>query len=262
MTNSDNNAYFVAEAQSFGVTELQHLDVKTVEEMILSHGIVVLKGFKATTNIEMENFAKQLGELLEWDFGYTLELKINENPQNHIFSQGKVEMHWDGAFADKVPRFNFFQCIESSATSGGGETTFINTHKLYNALPDNIRTDLANKVIRYTADKKAHYGGTIQESLYSEHPTTAEPRLRYIEPFNEDNMDVNPVHTQVLGMDNENSDCFLRQFNELIYASPYFYSHQWSKGDYVLVDNHVMLHGRNRFQGAGLSRHLKRIHIL
>lgn len=253
---------FTVRANEVGCKTLEDLNITALEQTVLEHGMVLLKGFNTSDDNQMIDFSKKIGQLLEWDFGYVLDLKINKNPKNHIFSQGKVELHWDGAFAGVVPRFNFFQCLASSADSGGGETTFINTVKFLEDLPKTEHSVYQDKILRYFTEKKAHYGGTIEEKLISTHPQTGKARVRFIEPFNKDNLAINPVKTNVLEITPEKEEVFLHSLIERLYASQHFYSHQWTKGDYLLVDNHAMLHGRHRFQGQGLLRHLKRVHIL
>ncbi|MET1257092.1 TauD/TfdA dioxygenase family protein [Aliikangiella maris] len=238
------------------------LDKDQIEKSLLDNGLLLLRNFSPTDNEQMCTFASQFGDLMKWDFGYVLELQIRQEPENHIFSQGRVELHWDGAFAHAVPRFNFFQCIEGSAESGGGETTFLNTVKFLESLPADQLEQLQDLVIRYETEKKAHYGGSVEAPLISHHPLTNKLRMQFIEPFNEDNVEVNPVITEVVGKDKEEGDNLLRLINQLCYQSRYFYDHQWIKGDYLMVDNHSLLHGRRRFEGHGLSRSLKRIHIL
>lgn len=238
------------------------LDPQALEQLILDEGLVLLRGFAPTSDDQMSRFARQFGELLQWDFGHVLDLQIKPNPDNHIFSQGRVELHWDGAFASAEPRFNFFQCLQSSAVSGGGETTFLNTVKFLASLPADHKAQLQNLCINYQADKKAHYGGCIETQLINPHPATGADRMQFIEAFNEDNAAVNPVLTTIKDMAQDDSDELLKQIIAWCYQSQYFYDHRWQTGDYLLVDNHALLHGRRRFQGSGLNRALKRIHIL
>lgn len=258
----NNGMGVVINAEEIGKNYLHELTPQLLEQEILNHGLVILRGFEPSEDELMAAFARQLGPLLEWDFGHVLDLKIQAQPQNHIFSQGRVELHWDGAFANAVPRYNFFQCLQSSAVAGGGETTFLNTVKLLEALPCEQVAWLEDKVISYHAEKKAHYGGTIRVPLISTHPATGKRRIRFIEPYNEDNMEVNPVEAVVEGFSSVENEDFLRQLIGLCYDSEHFYDHVWYQGDYVLVDNNALLHGRRRFRGEGLSRSLKRIHIL
>ncbi|WP_444995829.1 TauD/TfdA dioxygenase family protein [Aliikangiella sp. IMCC44359] len=260
--NTVKNPFFGLIIHAKNDRSLLSLEPNVLEKEILEHGLVIFRGFLSMNNDEMSSFCRQFGDLLEWDFGHVLELQIRANPENHIFSQGRVELHWDGAFASAVPRFNFFQCIEGSAEAGGGETTFLNTVKFLESLPLDQISEFKKLTIRYETEKKAHYGGVIQTPLVSEHPITKELRMQFIEPFNEDNVEVNPVNTQIVGMEREKSDALLKQIVAFCYNSQFFYDHQWNKGDYLLVDNHANLHGRRRFQGQGLNRTLKRIHIL
>ncbi|MCG7551875.1 TauD/TfdA family dioxygenase [Pseudoalteromonas sp. Of11M-6] len=252
----------VIDATSMACQRVERLNIASLIDEIFSQGLVVLKGFEPLNDTDMELVAKEIGPLLQWDFGYVLDLKIQEQPQNHIFSEGKVELHWDGAFASEEPRFNFFQCLQSSSSSGGGETTFLNTTRLLESLPNDTIEQWKQIRIRYETEKKAHYGGVIEVPLISRHPKTGKPRMRYIEPFNKDNMAVNPVEAQVIGFDTYQSDVFLKEMNSLLYSSNYFYKHSWRKGEFVFVDNLALLHGRSRFEGSGLNRHLKRVHIL
>ncbi len=39
------------------------------------------------------------------------------------------------------------------------------------------------------------------------------------------------------------------------------YRHSWHQGDYLIYDNHALLHGRSKIEG-NIARHLQRIHIL
>ncbi|MDW6001886.1 TauD/TfdA family dioxygenase [Vibrio mangrovi] len=257
-----DNIGVIIQAQDQQISDIHQLPIQDLEEEILRSGLVLLRGFNPTNDKEMESFAQKLGPLLAWDFGYVLDLKIQQDPANHIFSRGRVELHWDGAFANETPRYNFFQCLESSASSGGGETIFLNTTRLLDSLPQDTFEELQSKSVSYSTKKVAHYGGDIHVPLLSQHPATQQMRIQFVEPFNEDNQDVNPVQALVSGLEKSKSDEFLHQMIQLCYQSQYIYNHVWEKGDYLLVDNHTMLHGRRRFQSEGLSRHLKRVHIL
>lgn len=48
---------------------------------------------------------------------------------------------------------------------------------------------------------------------------------------------------------------------EKMYDSQYCYKHQWVDGDFVLTDNHGMLHGRLPFVDH-TGRHLMRVHVI
>ncbi|MND03513.1 Taurine catabolism dioxygenase TauD, TfdA family [compost metagenome] len=53
----------------------------------------------------------------------------------------------------------------------------------------------------------------------------------------------------------------MRDLRQQIYAADVFTAHTWHDGDFVFLDNHALLHGRNRFL-VDTSRRIQRIHII
>ncbi|ESQ09167.1 MAG TPA: TauD/TfdA family dioxygenase [Chromatiaceae bacterium] len=241
----------------FDLTPLQ------IEDLALVHKLTIFRGFQSLSKDALESFAGRMGNLLKWDFGHVLDLRLQCDPANHLFSNGRVELHWDGAFAEATPRFNLFQCQqENEHECQGGETIFVDTARLWNSLEPDKQNAWRDCVIDYQTEKKAHYGGAIRQNLVTEHPTTGETVLRFIEPYNEDNLGVNPVQTSVLGLDAEHQEPFLRDLVSRMYHDDVMYKHQWQQGDFMIVDNLSLLHGRTRFSKTQVTRHLQRVHIL
>lgn len=240
-----------------------NISCKFIEELVKTHKVVVLRGFALLRKKDFESFARGFGDLLEWEFGNVLDIKLESTPANHIFSSGRVELHWDGAFVDKTPKLNLFQCLKSNNDENqGGETIFVDTAKLWKESSREQQQIWKRCVINYKTEKKAHYGGSIRVPLVENHPTTLEKILRFIEPFNEDNVNVNPVEVTVNGIGEHEQESFLRQFTTRLYHNDVMYRHRWRKGDFVFVDNLGLLHGRTRFTSKTVDRHLQRIHIL
>lgn len=109
---------------------LSELNVATLGEWIAQHKLVVLRGFEPLSTDGLMAFARRFGPLLRWEFGEVLNLKVEENPKNHLFRGGRVEMHWDGAYLTEVPPYSLFQCLQSSQTEQGGETLFTHTPRV------------------------------------------------------------------------------------------------------------------------------------
>jgi len=53
----------------------------------------------------------------------------------------------------------------------------------------------------------------------------------------------------------------MKNITTTLYDPRYMYRHRWAVGDYMLIDNNSVLHGRARVEG-NVKRHLKRVHIL
>lgn len=263
-TLSDNQPFGTIVTAALADTDIRSLPATELEQLLFRHHLLVFRGFKALSDEEYTGFCSQFGPLLEWDFGVLLNVRMEAKPANHIFSSGRVELHWDGAFAKHTPRINVFQCVESSSEADcGGETTFANGRKLVSELAADKRTEWEQIRLTYQTEKKAHYGGEVACQLISRHPVTGEPVVKFIEPDNEDNMEVNPVQYRVAAKGDYYRDdkALVEDVIETLYDPAYFYKHAWRKGDFMMVDNNAILHGREKIRG-NVHRHLKRIHIL
>lgn len=237
------------------------IPVAELVEMLNEHKAVVMRGFSLLPQEDFIAYARKFGPLLKWEFGEVLDLRIEKKPPNHLFGSGRVEMHWDGAYLTEVPRFSVFQCLEAFADEDGGETLFTDTSKLLDLASPEERERWSRMAINYSTDKAAHYSGAVTVPLVGTHPYTGEKTVRFIEPYNEDNMDVNPVNVDIVGLNTSFQEIFLRDFTSKLYSTNCMYRHRWQKGDFLIYDNNALLHGRSKIKG-NIERHLQRIHIL
>ena len=83
--------------------------------------------------------ARRLGPLQAWEFGSVNELRAKDNAKNYLFTNAAVPLHWDGAFAGRIPRYLFFQCREAPDRDAGGETTFVDTTLVFRAASEATR---------------------------------------------------------------------------------------------------------------------------
>lgn len=236
------------------------IPVQRIIALLQRHRLVVLRGFISLPDDEFIAFAQRFGPLLKWDFGEIFNLEIRKDPANHLFRAGRVEMHWDGAYLQEVPRYSLFQCIESSEPEGG-ETIFTDTTRLLERIPGQELEYLRKLRITYRTDKKAHYSGNVTVPIISQDKYSGAMVVRFIEPFNEDNMDINPVDVIVNDMPENEQKEFLMSLTNRLYSDDVMYRHAWHTGDFLIYDNNILLHGRGRLQG-NLRRKLKRIHIM
>ena len=237
------------------------IPVAELVDLVARHKAVVLRGFAPLGHDDFIAHAHRFGPLLQWEFGELLNLRIEPKPANHLFTGGRVEMHWDGAYLTEVPRFSLFQCLDSNGREEGGQTLFTDTERMLELAGDELRAVWERVSISYSTRKAAHYGGAVTVPLVGRHRDSGKPTVRFIEPFNEDNLDVHPVEVKVIGLADEEQEPFLRQVIEHVYDPRCMYKHQWQAGDFLIYDNHALLHGRARVRG-NVQRHLQRIHVL
>jgi len=220
--------------------------------------VVVLRGFSIANDDIMLDFCRNLGTILEWEFGAINELRVTDDAQNYIYTNGEVPFHWDGAFVGKVPHIIFFHCIQAPPAQHGGETVFCNTVELLARTNDRKWLETIESVnVTYSTEKLAHYGGSFESPVLTQHPVTGEQVIRFAEPVN----DLNPVHLSIAGLPEAEQADLIDQMSGQLHDSRWCLAHRWRDGDIVLADNHALLHGRRAFQQTA-PRHLRRINIM
>ncbi|MCC5651877.1 TauD/TfdA family dioxygenase [Nostoc sp. XA013] len=247
-----------AEPQS----DIKQLPIAQLRQLAWDYSLIVLRGFALFEREELSRYCQRWGELLTWNFGTVLDLVVHQKPENYLFTNGNVPFHWDGAFAEAVPSFLFFQCLKAPERGRGGESLFCNTTRvLQNASPE--QREVWQKVaITYSTQKVAHYGGKIMEALVGKHPITGVPTLRFAEPLNKESVNLNPLFLEVSGLPpQQNSDEFLHELITSLYLLEHCFTHEWQEGDFLIADNHALLHGRHAFRPDSY-RYLQRVHIL
>ncbi len=222
--------------------------------------VTVLRGFGLLNQSDLEQYCRAAGEILRWDFGSVLDLVVRDDPQNYLFDKGDVPFHWDGAFAEYVPRFFLFQCVRGNAAGSGGETVFCDSTQVVRDAPEELRQLWAKTTVTYRTEKLAHYGGLAKWPLLGTHPTTGETTIRYAEPLDPARY-LNPLFLTVEGISPEDGTRVTEDLRERLHDPRYCYIHRWRTGDIVVAENHALLHGRNSFTGSA-ERHLQRIQII
>jgi alpha-ketoglutarate-dependent taurine dioxygenase len=239
------------------------LKAKALRNLVARHRLVVLRGFADLDKLGFVYFGRSFGELFEHEFGYLFELVVHENPKNYFFTSGRVPFHWDGAFFDQVPSLLLFRCLRAPAAAAGGETIFCDTTRVLANASESDREHWRRLELEYSTEKVAHYGGTVRRMLISRHPVTEDEVIRFGEP--DGAVALNPLHADFFDDGRRLADAekreFLRDFIPRLYAPDVMRSHVWQEGDYLIADNHALLHGRNAFPSAG-PRHLFRVNVL
>lgn len=238
---------------------VEDLDPSALRALVQRHGVLVLRGFASLPDkAELAAAAARFGDLLSWNFGQVLDLIVHENPQNYLFTREAVPYHWDGAFAAVTPSLQFFQCLKAPDRSAGGETLFCDTGRVLERASPAQRDAWQRVTVTYRTDKLAHYGGCVRKKLMDTHPHTGRSVLRFAEPVD---TGLNPVELEFEGLMQETPSAFLKHFVPGLYAPEVVYAHPWQDGDFVVADNHALLHGRHAF-AMDTARHLQRVHVL
>lgn len=236
-------------------TPWEALDVAQVHAWVAEHRVLVLRGLRRLEMAQLPLAARRLGPLQAWSFGAVNELKLDAGQKNYLYTDRAVPLHWDGAFASRVPRYLFFQCL-STSEAAGGETLFVDTTRVWARADERTRDRWRALRFRYETQRVVHYGGRFSANMVALHPYTGEAVLRFAEPVD----DLNPVSVRAEGLDPLSSAAMVTELREALQQPSAMLAHRWEPGDVVIADNHALLHGRRPFPG-GARRHLRRVNV-
>jgi L-tyrosine isonitrile desaturase/decarboxylase len=243
-------------------TDIQALDVTMLRDLVWREHLIVLRGFRSFAGPDdLSEYCALWGEISVWPFGKILELVEQNNPEDHIFDNNFVPLHWDGMYRPQVPEFQLFQCVQAPRPGQGGRTTFSNTIQALADAPSHSRS-LWEKVTGHYSRKMEFYDSKTVSPVVDSHPQRGYPVIRYNEPpaagfatF------LNPPILEFTGVSEEELLEFHRTLRDALYSPNNYYAHEWRQGDLVVANNFSLLHGRESFETKA-PRHLRRVHVL
>lgn len=238
-------------------TRLATVDPQQIRKWVDEHLVVQLRGIEPEQAHVLAAQSRRLGPLQPWSFGAVHELRQAQRPDNYLYTERAVPLHWDGAFADAVPHWLVFHCVAAPPEGAGGETVFVDTATVLTRATAGQRQRWEQAAFRYTTEKKAHYGGSFVSPVVTRHPTRDIAVIRFAEPVN----DLNPVSVEPVGLSPEAGAQVMSELADALSAPEATLALPWRPGDYVIADNHVLLHGRRAFTD-GSPRHLRRVNVL
>lgn len=242
--------------------DINSVDVCQLRHLVENNLLIVLRGFQAFKDSEsFSDFCERWGEISLWPYGKILDLVEHESPQDHIFDNGCVPLHWDGMYRPQVPEFQIFHCLEAPLQGQGGRTTFSHTTRVLESIPPSVK-ELWARASGIYERKMEHYHGRVSSPLIVKHPYRNVSVIRYNEPPpDSEEKFLNPPEMKFTGVDDGELKVLHRTLKETLYGAENFYAHQWRSGDVVISDNFSLLHGREKFVSKS-PRHLQRIHVL
>ena len=237
------------------------LSQNRLRELVRSQQLVVLRDFESFDRAEsLARYCANFGEILMWPFGAVLELVQHPDPDDHIFANNYVPLHWDGMYLQTVPEFQIFQCVRAVDESQGGRTTFSSTSEALRIAPSQARELWSRARGRYQRTV-ALYSNQVEAPIIERHPRREFDVLRFCKPpILGDSTFINPSTYEFGGIEEDEIEALLGSLRSALYDSRAHYAHRWQTGDVVLTDNFTLLHGREHFANQS-GRHLRRVHV-
>jgi alpha-ketoglutarate-dependent taurine dioxygenase len=243
-------------------TDVRSLPTEELRKFFREEHLVLLRGFNTFKNSEdFSDYCESWGEISIWPFGKVLELIEQENPEDHIFDNNYVPLHWDGMYRPQVPEYQIFHCVSAPLAGQGGRTTFSNTISALESASSELK-DLWKKTNATYKRKMEFYDSVTESTVIANHPLRGYPVIRYNEPHSQDKGEfINPSDQEFSAIGSDDLEAFHRNLRDTLYSPAHFYAHEWQPGDIVIADNFSLLHGREGFTSKA-PRHIQRVQVL
>jgi len=240
---------------------LAELRIDELKELLIENKLLVLRGFQSFSSAaDFAAYCRTWGDIIVWPFGEVLELVEHKNPDDHIFDNSYVPLHWDGMYRKQVPEFQIFQCVSAPEGEKEGRTTFSNTAMMLRRISTAQRDLWGNTSVTYSR-KMEFYESRTEAPLICAHPYRDYEVVRYCEPTDPNDVEfINHPDIRFNGVSSAQENEIRASLRQALYDERNYYAHTWQSGDIVISDNYTLLHGRERFT-TGSKRHLRRVHV-
>ena len=243
--------------------DLSNQEIQTLRKGLQDSGLLVIRNQK----LDPENllkFSHHLGEIAAYTRS---KFSLEEYPEvlvlSNVTSNGKPKgsavsgrvWHVDGHYLDHIPSATILsmQILQTE----GGNTSFANMQKAYEALPRNIIDKIQDLelVVSRTQSREYNYPergpatpAEIEEWKNVVHPIV----LRH--PQNDRNgLGVGGnVPWSIEGLDQEEALPLMTFLQEWTVQRQFIYEHVWKAGDVIVWDNYVVMHKASPYSGDRL----------
>lgn len=265
-----------AGAEVIGVDLRQSLDdaiFKAIHKALLDHCVIVLRDQKLTPEDHIA-FSQRFGTLsvhvldqfLLPGYPEILQISNKKSERGELVGLADAGRYWhsDLAYKECPSMGSLLYAREIPPAGKGGDTSFANMYKAYEALPKRMKDKLegveASYLIsrkRFKDDNRIKLAGHQEEQT----PEVFHPIVRTHPVTGRKALYVSAGHTDhVVGIEAEESRALLEMLNEHSTRPEFVYRHKWRVNDLVVWDNRCLMHLAEPAH-AGYDRHMHRTTI-
>lgn len=269
---------FGAELSGVDVARLDGELVALVEDLMLEHAVLCIRGQGHIDDEQHLAFARAFGPLElpgntahnggrvafglydVSNLGPDGEIIDPQSPRAKI-SKGNELFHADSSFNDLPSKWSMLRGVV--VTPEGGATETIDMRAVYDALPQRLKDRVEGLTARHNyfhSRRKA--GAEVDDSA---HPLA--PYMRAEHPVVRTSASGRPAlfvgaHTQcIVGMDEAESTALLEELLAFATQPQFIYAHQWRVGDILIWDNRCTLHRGTEYDYRRHKRDMRRATI-
>ena len=255
--------------------EIHDLDLKNIVEksvkielqkLFLDNSVLVVRNQNLNAN-QFQKSAEIFGAIFKQ---HNSRFSLKENPLVHYisnqdkFEDGKIYIPGEGFHTDHSndihpPKATIL--LAKEIPSFGGDTQFVNMNKLYEHLPQVLKSKIKNLKAEHVYQSKhskrklmsmkndVNHNKKVVHPLIRTHPETGLKCLY-----------INPIRIEKISNYNEQQTIdLLNELMELVKSKKFEYRHKWQVGDFVIWDNRILMHKANGDYDMNERRYLFRI---
>ncbi len=224
-----------AEVTGIRVDALDAPQVAWLRTVLADHGVVILRD-QHTDDDALLRFLRSFGDIRFTDG----ETPVPTHPDLNVVSNvGRTRpprstFHVDTSYVRSPPAYTALRAV--TVPDQGGQTLFSNQYRAYDALPDNIREGLADRVVTHIATGVALADGqecSAVHPLLRRHPVNGRMSL-YLTALQR--------CVAVSGMTDDQAAQTLRYLFAFSTRTGNVLQHRWAPGDVVMWDNRCVMH--------------------
>ncbi|MGQ0653530.1 MAG: TauD/TfdA dioxygenase family protein [Betaproteobacteria bacterium] len=267
---------FAAGAAGIPISQpLQADQAKAIEEAMDRYAVLVWRDQPLTEEQQLA-FGRNFGPL---DLGLKKARKnpdrhandaiidiSNVNPAGGLHERGHAKIisnlanqlwHSDSSFQKPAAKYSMLSAVV--VPEHGGETEFADLRAAYDALPGELKEEIASKSAEHFAwHTRLWLGDTVSEAQRAMFPPVEWPLARTHPGSGRKTLFVGVHCTRIPQMTLAEGRVLLSELLEHATQREFVYRHRWKAGDVVMWDNRCVLHRGRRFD-LGAHRELRRV---
>jgi alpha-ketoglutarate-dependent 2,4-dichlorophenoxyacetate dioxygenase len=177
----------------------------------------------------------------------------------HASNRANEEFHTDSSFNTLPTKWSLLYGI--LLPPEGGDTQFIDTRAVWDALPDELRSKAEGAVAEhYFWKTRAAAGFPVNDDMRKAMPPAPQPLVR-TSASGRKALVIGSHATHLVGWPQQEGVEFLHEINAFAEQPQFIYSHAWRQGDLVIWDNRCTLHRATTYDIFKYKRSLRRTTI-
>lgn len=237
-----------------------------LREAFATYRLLLVRQPDLTPEAQAE-FARIFGDIQirqDYDVGLSKDQDtqyVSNTRTDGILGLGELEFHCDQLFQDDPLKALILYAIE--VPDSGSDTSFCNTVRVYETLPEDLKRRLEGKSCMHLYDFKGAYADFQDPDKATPGSPRANHPMIYTDAENGDRaIWVNRLTTiRVNELEPDESKALIAEVRGYLNNDAVIYRHSWRPGDLLIWDNRMLQHARHPFDETA-PRTLRRTPIV